>query len=526
MLRTDPSSCGTLGIMAVHTRCVRHHRAGGFGTSALLAVALLAALGALVVAPPAASQGSAATGTTLVVLDGAGGVAEPYAADGGSVVGALVDPGTGTTQAARWDAATGAVEALGTIGGTQGRLVDVGPDGTAVGTSSHADGTRRAVRVAPGSAALEDLGTLAGTASSEGRGVDAAGRVVGVSCDACGLQPGSFDARPWVWTPTGGLQPLDLGGGAFGDIRDVSPQGLATGPVVFPDATAQAATWDLATGSIVLHGSLAGRSLPTAIAADGAVVGDDRGRRPFLVPPGGAMTELATTDLPAGTAADVTDELVVGVGDLAATATQVPVAWVRGPDGATAARLPTLAGDGGTAWLANGAGLVVGTEDRGHGLAWRRTASGTWTVTGIPPLASSGVTFRDLTEDGLAVGTYGLGVDAVGFAMVVATVPDPPAAVAGFLGPFGAELTWSPPLDDGGSPLTAYEIWRDGALAATVGPDEDAWIDPEVRTAADGQHRYEVRAVNALGPSPPSVAVVIGEPRGATPVSADPTFTG
>ena len=98
-----------------------------------------------------------------------------------------------------------------------------------------------------------------------------------------------------------------------------------------------------------------------------------------------------------------------------------------------------------------------------------------------------------------------------------AAVPHPPAtltATGGTTGSAGVvNLSWTAPGDNGGSTITAYQVWRgttSGSLSllATVGTNTTY---QDLAVAAGTTYHYHVRAVNALGTSSPSVE------RSATP---------
>jgi len=68
------------------------------------------------------------------------------------------------------------------------------------------------------------------------------------------------------------------------------------------------------------------------------------------------------------------------------------------------------------------------------------------------------------------------------------------------------KLTWSAPTNDGGSPVTGYQVERclaDSTRWIRVGKStETSYTDKEV--VEDTQYLYRVTAENKVGPGPPS----------------------
>lgn len=93
-----------------------------------------------------------------------------------------------------------------------------------------------------------------------------------------------------------------------------------------------------------------------------------------------------------------------------------------------------------------------------------------------------------------------------------APVPAAPAAPAltAALQPSAVFLAWSSP-DDGGSAITGYRIYRDDALAATVGGDVHTFTDGAGTPATP----YRVSAINAIGEGPRSPAMLPAIPASA-----------
>ena len=82
------------------------------------------------------------------------------------------------------------------------------------------------------------------------------------------------------------------------------------------------------------------------------------------------------------------------------------------------------------------------------------------------------------------------------------TAPSAPLSLVATPGEDKVTLTWAAPADDGGSPITGYQVWRaTGSAAATqlttVGASTLTYIDT---SGAEGtNYTYTVKAVNAVG---------------------------
>jgi len=89
------------------------------------------------------------------------------------------------------------------------------------------------------------------------------------------------------------------------------------------------------------------------------------------------------------------------------------------------------------------------------------------------------------------------------------TAPGPPTNLV-IDGVGGVTLTWSPPADDGGAPISFYIIWsgrEPGLLTERTGTPETRWVDPDV--TGGGHYYYEVVAWNIVGPGPGALGEVV-----------------
>lgn len=154
---------------------------------------------------------------------------------------------------------------------------------------------------------------------------------------------------------------------------------------------------------------------------------------------------------------------------------------------------------------------------RGHqsaSLSWTAPANtGTEPITGYVVTASSGAT-KNTTEasawmDGLTNGTkYTFTVKAqtaVGFSVesaasneiTPATVPQAPTNVVAVAGDASASVTWEPPADNGGEPVTGYTISSSSGTMKTT-----TATSLEFTELANGTtHTFTVRATNIVGSS-------------------------
>ena len=199
--------------------------------------------------------------------------------------------------------------------------------------------------------------------------------------------------------------------------------------------------------------------------------------------------------------------------------------WVQiGAATATAPSAPqslaATAGDGSVSLTWQPPASNGGANITGYNI-YRGTAAG---QEGTTPVGTVNGTTLGFTDTGLANGTtYYYTVKAVNSAgtsaasnevnatpvAVTATVPTPPQSLTATSGQGSVSLSWSAPSSNGGSPITAYNIYR-GTSSGGEGPTPIGTVngttlsftDP---TAVNGTtYDYTVAAVNAVGTSAPS----------------------
>lgn len=109
-----------------------------------------------------------------------------------------------------------------------------------------------------------------------------------------------------------------------------------------------------------------------------------------------------------------------------------------------------------------------------------------------------------------AVNALGESAPSTGASVTPGSVPNPPTGLGATPSNASVALSWTAPANPGGSAITNYNIYRDGALLATIGTNTTF----AVNTLANGvAYAFNVTATNALGESAKSNTVT------ATPVS-------
>ena len=135
----------------------------------------------------------------------------------------------------------------------------------------------------------------------------------------------------------------------------------------------------------------------------------------------------------------------------------------------------------------------------------------------IPAGASSGV-LSATASAGTAVSTT---------TMTVARVPDAPTGVSGTAGVGYVDLAFSAPLNNGGSPIQLFNVYRNGDLTPTFSSTRVVFRDTNV--VAGTAYTYQVTAVNNVGEGPKSAASVAATPTAPaviTPVVTAPSAPG
>ena len=92
------------------------------------------------------------------------------------------------------------------------------------------------------------------------------------------------------------------------------------------------------------------------------------------------------------------------------------------------------------------------------------------------------------------VTTAGHGTNSTEASATTFTVPDAPTLVAAVQVGADVQITWGAPVDNGGSAVTSYRVYRDSVLI-----NETALLTFTDAAVATGSHTYEVAAVNAAG---------------------------
>ncbi len=104
------------------------------------------------------------------------------------------------------------------------------------------------------------------------------------------------------------------------------------------------------------------------------------------------------------------------------------------------------------------------------------------------------------------------------------TPPGPPATLTGLAKTTTSiRLDWTPPADDGGSPITQYTLTRPGANPVNSGPDVRARTITNL--TPDTSYTFTLKARNALGLGPGRTLTISTLPHG-TPPGPPATLTG
>lgn len=169
-------------------------------------------------------------------------------------------------------------------------------------------------------------------------------------------------------------------------------------------------------------------------------------------------------------------------------------------------------------------GRLGGYDSSGLGGAYRVVGlrPGRWHVrfvdcganVAVPEYWDDSLTAAGATPVTVTEGSDRAGVDAAVLLLTVPSVPRLPQVV---LDDSGAVVSWQPPLDDGSSPVTAYEVLDDAG--AVVGRATGTATSLRVAARADRPASFSVRAVNVRGAGPPTAATS-GVPGSAVPTPA------
>lgn len=326
---------------------------------------------------------------------------------------------------------------------------------------------------------------------------------------------------------------------------DVTQPGLTT--VTIPDgATSVAVTLsgaagpdgtqgDIATGTATIaeNGRLhPGQSMSVVIGATGTAFGPSL-LEAWLAAAGGVGPAAASPDREVFPDAATRPQANTGpgrallvftvpVGDIGGLPESVDFGPVTVPG--TATRNVPVASTG-------GAPLTLASLTATPPFAVERAGTTCTTTGGIPVGSTCSVAVRIAVDArGPLTGTLTITGDFPGASRTVpltaggVAVPGAPTALTATPGDAEAVLSWLPPVDDGGSPLTGYQIFRsegqgaEPALVGTVSPATQ--IHTDIGLKHNTAYTYVVRAVNAAGLSPASPPAV------ATPLPVLAVTTG
>ncbi|HEX5040879.1 MAG TPA: LamG-like jellyroll fold domain-containing protein [Candidatus Limnocylindria bacterium] len=136
-----------------------------------------------------------------------------------------------------------------------------------------------------------------------------------------------------------------------------------------------------------------------------------------------------------------------------------------------------------------------------------------------PVIGPTGAITASATKAGPNIGQT-IALRPAGAPPIEPTAPTAPQNLTAVAAASSVDLAWSAPSSTGGSAITGYNIYRDGALLTSVGPSVRSYSDLAV--SPGDSYSYHVTAVNGAGESPPSNSVVSGLP-GPVSVPGAPT---
>jgi hypothetical protein len=165
----------------------------------------------------------------------------------------------------------------------------------------------------------------------------------------------------------------------------------------------------------------------------------------------------------------------------------------------------------GSSWVPiGGATLAVVVDGRPVGTVVT-DSTGFASVSVPPDLAPGGHVMKIIySGDGVYARTQraqGFSVDSGGEPPSCVSVPDAPTLLAADTTASGeVTLAWSPPANDGGCPITSYNVYRGPDVVGSAGGSATSFVDTGVPS---GLHFYTVTAVNDAGESVPSNVIVV-----------------
>ncbi|GAA2569471.1 hypothetical protein GCM10010435_49360 [Winogradskya consettensis] len=254
----------------------------------------------------------------------------------------------------------------------------------------------------------------------------------------------------------------------------------------------------------ILSFTLAGLGAPTLVAGTGGTGTPVAGTSTSS--PLGTIPALVATAASTVLAGDTDNNYLLRIAAPTVPGAPTGLSAVPGPSKAILTFSPP-ASDGGSA--------ITGYEaSTNNGTTWAAlTTTGSSTRTGTVTGLINGIAYTVRVR---AVNAVGTSTASASTTVTPATAPDAPTALIPVGQDAQVNLTFVPPLNNGGSAITGYEVSTDsGSTWSAFAATGVLGLSGNVTGLTNGTaYTFQIRAVNLVGPGP-STAAVTATPRGA-----------